>query len=239
VLTTEGALLNGRLRYRQPAEGFRSGIEPVLLAAAVPARAGERVLEAGSGAGPALLCLHARVPEVESVGIELDQDMAALAAENAGINGLTGMRAINGDILSVALQAPFDHAIANPPYHPPGPASPLAARERAKRDEGGVIQAWITRLAAALRPRGTLTVVLPSGSVSNAMEAMHAAGCGGLVLFPLWPRLGRDAKLLLVRGVRGSQTPLRIAAGLVLHEANGGFSAAAQAILRDGEGLVL
>ena len=51
---TQGHLLGGRVRYAQPRSGFRSGIEPVLLAAAVPARPGERVLEAGSGAGAAL-----------------------------------------------------------------------------------------------------------------------------------------------------------------------------------------
>ncbi|HJS85951.1 MAG TPA: SAM-dependent methyltransferase, partial [Acetobacteraceae bacterium] len=58
---TGGTLLGGRVRYAQPAEGFRSGIEPVLLAAAVPARPGECVLEGGSGAGAGLLCLAARI----------------------------------------------------------------------------------------------------------------------------------------------------------------------------------
>ena len=59
---TDGHLLGGRVSYAQPREGFRSGIEPVLLAAAIPARPGEHVLEGGSGAGAALLCLAARVP---------------------------------------------------------------------------------------------------------------------------------------------------------------------------------
>ena len=46
---THGHLLDGRVRYAQPAKGFRSGIEPVLLAASIPARAGQRVLEGGTG----------------------------------------------------------------------------------------------------------------------------------------------------------------------------------------------
>ena len=58
--TTEGTLLGGRVRYAQPARGYRTGIEPVLLAAAVPAVPGQAVLEAGTGAGAALLCLAAR-----------------------------------------------------------------------------------------------------------------------------------------------------------------------------------
>ena len=84
---TGGYLLGGRVRYAQPRQGFRSGIEPVLLAAAVPARAGERVLEGGTGAGAALLCLAARVPGVHGVGIERDGTLVSLARRNASANG--------------------------------------------------------------------------------------------------------------------------------------------------------
>ena len=84
---TDGHLLDGRVRYVQPRHGFRSGIEPVLLAAAVPARAGDRVLEGGSGAGAALLCLAARVPGVRGLGIEQDPALVTLAKRNAAANG--------------------------------------------------------------------------------------------------------------------------------------------------------
>jgi len=65
---THGHLLGGSVQYAQPRHGFRSGIEPVLLAASVPAKAGDRVLEGGSGAGAALLCVAARVAGVDGVG---------------------------------------------------------------------------------------------------------------------------------------------------------------------------
>ena len=84
--TTAGGLLDGRVRYDQPVDGYRTGLEPVLLAAAVPARTGQRVLEAGTGAGAGLLCLAARVPGVMGVGIEADADMAALARCNLAAN---------------------------------------------------------------------------------------------------------------------------------------------------------
>ncbi|MBF0393554.1 MAG: methyltransferase, partial [Alphaproteobacteria bacterium] len=59
---TDDTLLDGRVRLRQPTHGYRAAIDPVFLAAAVPAGAGQRVLDAGCGAGAALLCLCARVP---------------------------------------------------------------------------------------------------------------------------------------------------------------------------------
>jgi tRNA1Val (adenine37-N6)-methyltransferase len=233
TLVTHGALLGGRVRYAQPAEGFRSGIEPVLLAASVPARAGERVLEAGTGAGAALLCLATRVPGLSGLGVERDPALAALAAANLRANDVTDISIEPADLCAVRLDG-FDHAFANPPYHAPaGTASPLAGRDSAKRAMPGLVGRWVGALAGALRHRGTLTLVLPAGLLPEASAAAAAAGCGSGALFPLWPRAGAPAKLVLLRWVRGGKGPFRVAPGLVLH-GTAGFTPEAQAVLREG-----
>lgn len=240
---TTGTLLGGRVRYDQPASGFRTGIEPVLLAAAVAARPGERVLEAGSGAGAGLLCLAARVPGLRGTGVERDPDLAALAARNAAANGFAGLDFAAADILDWRDPAPFDHAFANPPYHPPGTASPLPARESAKRAAPGLIAAWIAALAATLRDGGTLTLSLPTGAIAEATAALHAAGCGAVTRLPLHPRETMKPKLELLRAVRGAPAcPPRTARGLTLHPPRGDPSAgsytiAAENILRHGAAL--
>ena len=85
---TDDHLLGGRVRFSQPARGYRVAIDPVLLAAAVPARAGERVLDAGAGTGAASLCLAARVPECRIVGLELQRPLQRIASHNVTQNGL-------------------------------------------------------------------------------------------------------------------------------------------------------
>lgn len=236
--TTEGHLLGGRLRYAQPEGGFRSGIEPVLLAAAIPARPGEHVLEAGTGAGAALLCLCARIPGLRAAGVERDDAMAELARTNAEANGFVSIDIIAGSIETAALPGPFDHALANPPYHAPeGTESPVAARETAKRGSDALMHAWITRLSAALRDRGSLTLIVPAGMVPACLAAMTEAGSPCTAIFPLWPKSGRAAKLVLLRGVRHGRTPMRLMPGLVLHQSDGSFTPEVQAILREGTGL--
>ncbi len=47
--TTEDELLGGRVTIIQPAGGYRAAIDPVMLAATVPAETGGRVLDVGSG----------------------------------------------------------------------------------------------------------------------------------------------------------------------------------------------
>jgi tRNA1(Val) A37 N6-methylase TrmN6 len=235
---TDGYLLGGRVRYAQPREGFRSGIEPVFLAAAIPARSGERVLEGGSGAGAALLCLAARVPALRGLGVERDPSLVALATHNAEANGAVGLAFVAGNLTTLRGPdlggGPFDHALANPPYHSPaGSISPLAARVSAKRAEPGLLAAWARALVAPLRHRGTLTFILPAGSLPEGLVAMTAAGCPANSVLPLWPKLGRPAKLVLVHGVKGGRAPLRLLPGLVLHEADGRYTQAAEAILRE------
>ncbi|MDQ2763773.1 MAG: methyltransferase [Pseudomonadota bacterium] len=239
-MTTEGHLFGGRIIYRQPATGFRSGIEPVVLAAAVPARPGQHVLEAGTGAGAALLCLSIRAAGVRATGVELDQAMAELADANAHANGLDDIKIIVDRIETAAFHQPFDHAIANPPYHPPhGTPSPVAAREGAKRGSVALMAAWIGRLGDVLRDRGTLTLIVPAGTLPHCLSAMTESRCPCTVIFPLWPKAERSAKLVLLRGVKNARTPVRLAAGLVLHNPNGSFTPAAQAILAGGAALDL
>lgn len=240
MVTTDGHLLGGRVLYRQPAEGFRSGIEAVLLAATVPARIGAHVLEAGTGAGAGLLCLSHRVAGIQATGVELNPAIAAIAAENARRNGFPDIDIVVGDIASVALPAAFDHAIANPPYHPPdGSVSPDAGRELAKRGSADLIETWIGRLSGALRRRGSLSLIVPAWLIPTCLTAMAATGSPCSAVFPLWPKPGRPAKLVLLRGIRNGLGPMRMLPGLVLHRADGSFTEAAQAILADAAALPL
>ena len=240
---TEGTLLGGRVRYAQPRDGYRTGIEPVLLAASVPARAGERVIEAGAGAGAGLMCLAARVAGVEGIGIEVDPAMAALARANIAANGLAGLSVVTGDVTQVVLPE-ADHVMANPPWHDRrSTASPVERRRLAKQESGEGIEAWIVALGRAVREGGSLTMIVPP-----ALEARWAAGCvaAGLrwtVRHALVPKPGRAAKLVLLQAVRVpvSIVDSRVKPGgedeTVLHEADGEFTPKIEAVLRDGAAL--
>lgn len=231
---THGHLLGGRIRYAQPAQGFRSGIEPVLLAASVPARPGQHVLEAGTGAGAALLCLAARVEGISGLGLERDPRLATLAEFNLRENGFRSVHAEPADITDWQATELFDHAFSNPPWHDPvGTSSPQPARERAKRATAGLAETWVRSLARALKSRGTLTLILPAAPLAEWMIALATSGCGSLSLLPLWPRPERAAKLLLLRAIKGGSGPMRVLAGLTLH-AETGYTPQTDAILRDG-----
>lgn len=237
---THDRLLDGRIRYIQPAHGFRSGIEPIILAASIPLRPGERLLEGGSGAGAALLCAAERVPNILGVGIEVDPALARLAQANAGANDYKNVMFVAADVLALPIDGRFDHACANPPYHAAGGTrSPVTPRHRAKQLPDGSLDGWARALAEPLRHRGTLTFILPAALLSVCMRAMEDAGCRVDAVLPLWPKIGRPAKLMLIQAIKGGRGHPRLLPGLVLHESDGGFTDAAAAVLRGAAPLVL
>jgi tRNA1Val (adenine37-N6)-methyltransferase len=232
---TEDRLLNGRVALRQPQTGFRAGLDAVLLAAFVPAKPGETVLEAGPGSGAAFLCLAARVPGLQIRAVEREAAMAALARENAARAGLVA-RIEEGDVADLALArrlGPVAHGFANPPYWPGGTPPPGAIRRAATHEAGPGLADWVRFLAAAIAPRGSLSLILPAARFDAAVAAIRGSGFGAVELLPLWPFAGVPAKRVLLRALKGARSPARVLPGLVLHEADGRFTAAAEAILRD------
>jgi tRNA1(Val) A37 N6-methylase TrmN6 len=239
---SEGTLLGGRVRLKQPVEGYRVAIDPVFLAAAVPAAGAERVIDVGTGVGAAALCLAARVPEVRVTGIERERDLVRLATDNVAINDQAPrVLMMTGDLLTPPPRlepGTFDHAMANPPYLAAGTATPPAdaGRAAAHVESEADLGAWLRFALMMLRSKGTLTLIHRADRL-DALLAGLAGKAGEIVIFPLWPGVAKPAKRVILRARKGVATPLRLAPGLVLHEADGRYTAAAERVLRDGAGL--
>lgn len=247
---TQDALLAGRIRFDQPADGYRAAIDPVLLAAAVPARPGERVLDLGAGAGAASLCLAWRVADCRITGIEREAALVALANANAAVNGMERRVAFRvGDIAEAMAdsgEGAFDHAIANPPYLEAGRADLRQragddASERARRaeiEDETPLAVWLDRMCRAVRPKGRITLIQRVDRLDDILAVLRGRA-GDIAVLPLWPRAGVPARRAIVSARPGTRAPMRLLPGLVLHSDDGAYTDAAAAILQDGAALDL
>jgi len=234
---TEDGLLDGRVRLRQPRAGYRAGADAALLAAACDAAPGERVIEAGCGAGGAMLAAAIRRPGVRFLGVERDAQAAALARENTVLNGLEErVEVVESDVAKgfrgLGLEA-FDHAICNPPFFDdPGELrAPSPAKTGAWMADAG-LAAWAAFLLKAVREGGTITVIHRADRLADLL-ALLGEKAGSFRIRPIHPFADAPAKRVLVRAVKTGKAPLVLLPPLVLHDRKGGkHTEQVEAILR-------
>lgn len=232
---TEDGVLDGRLRLRQPRVGYRAGVDAALLAAACDPRPGERVIEAGCGAGGAMLAAAVRFPQARFVGVERDPAALALAQKNIALNGLDDrVQAVGGDVgdgfRALGLE-PFDHAIANPPFFddPDELRAPHPAKTGAWMADDG-LAAWLIFLSKAVREGGTITVIHRADRLADLLALPKS---GSFRVRGVHPFADAPAKRVLVRAVKTGKAPLVLLPPLVLHDREGGkHTPATEAILR-------
>lgn len=241
---SDDKFLCGRLRLLQPIKGYRAATDPVLLAAACPAVAGESVLDLGCGVGAASLCLGWRVPGLILSGLELQPDYADLARRNADRNGIA-VEVHEGDIARMpgALRRDFDHVIANPPYYPAG-GSPSPQAGRAQAMQVSVpLSAWVAAACRRLRPGGWLTLICGADGLPEVLASLGTK-LGSASVLPLAPRQGRPALRVILQARKGGRAPFRLLSPFVIHQGavhdgdRESYTPEANAVLREGADLV-
>ncbi|OYX31617.1 MAG: methyltransferase [Caulobacterales bacterium 32-69-10] len=240
---TEDRFLGGRLSLRQPKPGYRAGADAALLAAAVQAGADERVIEAGCGAGAALLSAALRNPRARFTGVERDPVALALAQANIAANGLAAqVEALGGDVAAgfpVLGLGRFDAAMANPPFFddPTALRAPHPSRAGAWIADDG-LDAWTRFLLASVKDGGRIVVIHRADRLADLL-ALLGGKAGSFRIRPVQPFADAPAKRVLVQARRGGKAPLVLLPALVLHERGAGakHTAEAEAILQGESGL--
>ncbi|MBV9512275.1 MAG: methyltransferase domain-containing protein [Caulobacteraceae bacterium] len=212
-------------------------MDAALLAAACGAGDGARVLEAGCGAGAALLAAAMRRAGARFTGVERAPQALALAQENIRLNGLEDrVQALAGDVAAgfapLQLQ-PFDAVMANPPFFDDTTSLRGPAPERRSAwiaDDG--LSAWIGFMLKAVREGGALTLIHRADRLGDIL-ALLSPKAGSVRIRPIHPFADAPAKRVLVRALKTGKAPLVLLPPLVMHARDGAkHTAEAEAILR-------
>lgn len=236
---TQDAFLGGKVQLLQPKIGYRAGVDPVFLAASVNALPGQCILDLGCGVGAAALCLGARIPDVELIGVERQPDYAELARRN----GLETVCADLNDLPLMIRQKQFDHVIANPPYFDRNAS--VAARNLGREGalgEDTPLSVWMSVAAKRLKPKGYVHFIHRIERLPDLMAAVPAV-LGSIQVLPLAPRIGRKAELVIFRARKDGRAAFELFSPCILHcgerhERDGdSYMPEIKAVLRDGAAL--
>ncbi|MFA4994067.1 MAG: methyltransferase [Bdellovibrionales bacterium] len=239
IPTSLDGLLDQRVKLEQPTIGYRVAIDTVLLAAAVPALEGDKILDMGCGVGGAMICLACRVPNMKGLGIEIVPEIVELCHHNIGRNvfasGLV-VRREDATSLPFDLHGIFDHVLMNPPYHEEKrhDASPNDLKHAANIEKKGDLILWIAAAAAALKPSGTLTMIHRADRHDEILSFLQKT-FGEVEVLPLLPKTGTVPKRMLIRARKNAAFVVQNCYPLILHQDSGAYTEEADTILRLGE----
>ena len=245
--TTKDHLLKGRITFHQPATGYRTAIDTLLLAASVAAKAGDRVLDMGCGVGGVMLALGARVGKVAIDGIEIQPQLVNLAKTNIPINNMDGtLRVFEGDI---SKQLPgeisggdYDFVMSNPPFMADGRGNPPpGTMKRTANVEGTAdLGQWLGAALGLVRRKGTVVIIQRADRLGEIMAAIEAArdkngeSAGDVTILPIHPRAGEPANRVIVSFRRGVKTPVTLLEGISVHGDGEGYTALLDKVLDGG-----
>ncbi|MEW6335200.1 MAG: methyltransferase [Thermodesulfobacteriota bacterium] len=234
---TVDGILGGRLRIIQSAKGYRFSLDALLLAAFADLRAGDDLIDLGTGSGVIALILADRHRCGRVLGVEIQEQLAVMARRSAAMNHLAGRVEIRrGDVrLPAAICPPrsFDAAVFNPPYRRLGSGRTNRDSERAvaRHEIEGDAGDFIAFAGYALREGGRAYTIYPAKRIVDMLCRMRAAAVEPKRLRIVHSRPGAAGVFALVEGVKGGREELAVLPPLFIYRERGGYTAEMRSIM--------
>jgi tRNA1Val (adenine37-N6)-methyltransferase len=235
---TADTFFNGRLKVHQARDGYRFSIDAVLLADAVHPKAGQSIIDLGTGCGIIPLILAFRYPGVVIHGVEMQTELAELADLNVTANGLQDrIQVIHKDVRRLNhddTQGLGDWIIANPPYRRPlsGRINPNSQKALARHEIALDLAQLIQTAKRMLKTRGRLATIYPAERITDLLTGMRSAAIEPKWLRGIYSHEGEAAKLVLVQGVKAGRPGLTLAPPLVIYQDDGAYTPVVQAMFQ-------
>ena len=158
-------LQRNHYRIIQDPGRFCFGMDAVLLSGFAKAKAGDKVLDLGTGTGIIPILMEAKTKAAYLAGLEIQEDSADMARRSVRLNHLEEkIEIITGDIkeaVSLFGAASFDVVTCNPPYmtEKHGLANPSEPKAIARHELLCTLEDVICQAAKLLRPGGNFFLV--------------------------------------------------------------------------------
>ena len=223
-------LQRGGLRVIQRADAFRFGTDAVLLADFAAPRRHDRVCDLGTGTGIIPLLLYARENTISADAVEIQPDMADMAARSMAMNGLNEkIRVLPGDLRSIRTLLPharYDLVTCNPPYGKAGGTllNPDASKRLARHEESCAIEDVACAAAWLLQNGGRLCCVFPAARMIELSDAMRKYRMAPQRIRMVHSRVEKAAHLCLMEGMLDARPGLIIEPPLVIYDENNAYT---------------
>lgn len=221
----------GKIKLFQPS--YKATSDAVLLGAAVQTKRGT-ILDVGTGNGAIAIISAFNNAMAKVTGIDINPVEIENAKKNAKINELD-IDFMVADINENPLKNDsFDIVVSNPPYFKNSTESASNTKKLAHHESNISLEDWVYFCVRRAKFQGYIYIIIDISRVPEVIKVMSKK-CGGITLFPLFSKEEEPPKRVIIRARKETKEPFSLAKGMVLHNADGSYTDAANKILRDGD----
>lgn len=227
---TTDTFFNGLIRVKQSRGGYRFSLDAVVLAHHAIPHSREKVLDLGTGCGIIPLILAHRQPHIAIFGVEVQAELAELAASNVRDNQLEDRITVfctDMKLLKPAMTSgPVDLVVCNPPFRRQGSGrinpdeQRAVARHEIKAKLGDIIQTSYRMLRTA----GRLVIIYTAGRLTDILCRMRSDGIEPKFIRMIHSRQDTEAALILIEGVKSGRPDLKIGPPLIIYDKNNNYT---------------
>ena len=217
-------------RIIQDTTKFCFGMDAVLLSRFARVRRGERVIDLGCGTGIIPILLEAKTEGKHFTGLEIQPEMAGMAARSVALNRLQDkIDIIQGDIKEASRLfglASFDVVTSNPPYMDGGAGlkNPDEPKAIARHEILCTFDDVAREAARLLKSGGRFYLVHRPRRLPELIVTMRAYGLEPKRMKMVHPFAGRDANMVLIEAVRGGRPLMKVEAPVIVFKEPGVYS---------------
>jgi len=216
--------LDGRLQIIQKKKGYRFSVDTFLLSQFVRIRKNERVIDLGTGCGILPLLLSQNAKANSFVGVEIQRGLVECAEKNVILNHLEDRVSILKqdfrELKTIFPQGSFDVVLSNPPYreYQTGRINPSMDKAIARHEIKGKLEDLISIASYLLPPKGRCYLIFPALRTVDLFVALRKGNLEPKRIQFVHPRMGEEAKFILVESFKASGVELKIMSPLILEE---------------------
>lgn len=209
---------------------FCFGMDAVLLSAFAKVKAGESVLDLGTGTGILPILLAAKTDGKHFTGLEIQEESADMARRSVRHNHLEErVEIVTGDIKEASELfglSQMDVITTNPPYmiggH--GLANPESTKAIARHEVLCTLDDILRESARTLKSGGRFYMVHRPFRLAEILTKMSAVHLEPKRMRLVYPYVDKEPNMVLIEGIRRAKSRMTVEPPLIVYEKDGRYT---------------
>ena len=218
------------LKIIQKTDGFCFGMDAVLLSGFAAVKAGEKVLDMGTGTGIIPLLLSAKTKGEHFTGLEIQDSIADMAARSVAFNYLEEkIDIVHGDIKEASRifgTASFDVVTTNPPYmnDAHGLKNPTEIKAISRHEVLCTLEDVVREGSRVLKSGGKMYMVHRPHRLIEIITVMKQYKLEPKRMKMVHPFYDKEANMVLIEAVKGGGSWLKMEAPIIVYKEPGVYT---------------